>query len=794
LEQLLKRLHSRIKGTDPGLILVLLICLIAIWPFLSRPGLPHETDAELHIYRLAELSRLVRGGEFYPRWAPNFYFGYGYPIFNYYAPLSYYLALPFELLPGVDPVAAIKAVFVGTLLGAALGMYGFMRDNWGRAAGYVAAAAFVYAPYIQYVDPHARGDVAESVSFGVFALALWAVDRLRRSPSAANWVASVLLVAGLVLSHNLMAMVFFAFLLAWALWQIIAARVGGDGTEGTQWHTLPALFLGVGLAAFFWLPVALEQDAVNLSTLIGDGGHFDFRNHFLSISRLFGATALLDWGATESAFTLNLGIAQWLLALVGGTAVLVGKARWRSRGLFFVVAALVLLFLMLPLSIPVWETIPLLPYMQFPWRLLGAMAAVLAVLSGIGINALANFRVANGRGTGGATSTQENRPWLPALAIAIILFLALPLAEVAPWAPEPWNTSARAVSEIERRGRWLGTTSTADFVPATVDTIPRPADQLLADFAAERPLDRVNRASLPEGVTVETERVSPLHTRYRVRSDNPFLLRLFQFDFPGWVARIDGEKVESELGRPEGFLVVPVPEGEHVVEVEFMETAERRAAWLVSGLSLLLMSLGANLVFRVANGGGYAEPARAVAYAGQLSRRMALYVAGVVFVAFVSYLILSPLELLRYQSTGNVAEPAENDTYAQFGGQLALIGYTAPAEVRAGETVEVTLFWKAQQSMDINFQVFLHLTRSDGRIVAQSDKLNPGDFPTRRWPVNKYVRDVHRLVIPADTEPGTYTLSTGMWVQAEGWRLPLVDENGEQIGDHYDIQSMQVFE
>ena len=30
---------------------------------------------------------------------PDFYHGYGYPIFNYHAPLTYYLALPLELLP-----------------------------------------------------------------------------------------------------------------------------------------------------------------------------------------------------------------------------------------------------------------------------------------------------------------------------------------------------------------------------------------------------------------------------------------------------------------------------------------------------------------------------------------------------------------------------------------------------------------------------------------------------------------------------------------------------------------------
>ncbi|HOU40333.1 MAG TPA: hypothetical protein PK829_03595, partial [Promineifilum sp.] len=71
---------------DAGFLVVLLISLLAVWPFLSRASLPEGTDAELHIFRLHELGYLIHGGEFYPRWAPNFYHAYGYPIFNYYAP------------------------------------------------------------------------------------------------------------------------------------------------------------------------------------------------------------------------------------------------------------------------------------------------------------------------------------------------------------------------------------------------------------------------------------------------------------------------------------------------------------------------------------------------------------------------------------------------------------------------------------------------------------------------------------------------------------------------------------
>jgi hypothetical protein len=72
MKLIVKRWLSRI---DPGFGVVLLISLLAIWPFLSISSLPQQTDAELHIFRLHELTGLIQGGEWYPRWAPNFYPG-----------------------------------------------------------------------------------------------------------------------------------------------------------------------------------------------------------------------------------------------------------------------------------------------------------------------------------------------------------------------------------------------------------------------------------------------------------------------------------------------------------------------------------------------------------------------------------------------------------------------------------------------------------------------------------------------------------------------------------------------
>ncbi|MCA9973478.1 MAG: hypothetical protein KC425_24835, partial [Anaerolineales bacterium] len=155
--------------------------------------------------------------------------------------------------------------------------------------------------------------------------------------------------------------------------------------------------------------------------------------------------------------------------------------------------------------------------------------------------------------------------------------------------------------------------------------------------------------------------------------------------------------------------------------------------------------------------------------------------------------VLQPTGLLHLASPPYAAVVARQPAYANLGHQVVLIGFDAPeAPAAAGETLDVRLYWQAIQPLDINYQSFVHLLAADGTLVAQSDHLNPGEFPTRRWPVDKYVRDSHVLQLPAELAPGTYTLAAGLWVAAEGWRLPLLDADGAQVGDTAILTTIEV--
>jgi len=786
---------ERTQKFDWALLLVLVLALVAAAPFLARPGLPRATDAELHVYRAAELGHALRAGAIYPRWAPDLYLGYGYPIFNYYAPLTYYLANLFDLLPGVDVVGGVKAVFVLGLFVAALGTYLLGRELFGPVAGVLAAASFTLAPYIVFIDPHARGDLAEHFAICLLPLAFYAFQRLMSGVGGRGaLLGSVLTLAALVFSHNLLGLVSGGLLLAYWMWAVVFRPVGFSETRQVWWGAL-AFVLAAGLSAFFWLPALLERGAVELN-VIGPG-HFDFHEHFLSVGELLAPSRVLDLGATAPRYRLNLGLAQWLLALpafgvllVRGIRVLPNSKCTNSQCtngpvlLYFLLVGLGLIFLMLPASAAVWERVPWMAYLQFPWRLLGPANLMLAISAA------------------GATTRLPARRWR-GLALAgslgAILILALPVLYPPAWAPAFGPTTPGDIIAWEQRSLALGTTSTGDFLPAGAAQAPlHPEPALVESYAHSGPVDKVNRAVLPEGASVEIVEHGPLHDRLAVSTPRKFTLRLYTFYFPGWRAYVDGEEVAIEVATPEGFITVRVPAGEHEVLVRFEDTPPRTAGWTVSvvGLAMLVVAL---LLIRAPHvqerETRFLEKTRFLEWGGVL----------LLFV-IVKVGVVDPLDnLMRYTSPPGRARAAQYEQRANFrddgGGQIELLGYDLPQRrVRSGDTFPVLLYWHAVTPLDVNYQSFVHLARPLHILWGQEDHLNPGDLPTTRWPLDRYVWDEYEVRVLPGTPPGEYVLNVGLYSMDGGYRLQRYDEQGQApstgsgqvVGDSLVLASVEV--
>jgi hypothetical protein len=108
---------------------------------------------------------------------------------------------------------------------------------------------------------------------------------------------------------------------------------------------------------------------------------------------------------------------------------------------------------------------------------------------------------------------------------------------------------------------------------------------------------------------------------------------------------------------------------------------------------------------------------------------------------------------------------------ARFG-PVELLGADVPAAVRAGETVSVTLAWRALGAVTSAYKVSVQLLDASGAPVAQHDG-EPADWtrPTTSWLPGEVVLDSHSLAIPADLAPGRYELLATLYDPATLARL-----------------------
>ncbi|RLT39823.1 MAG: hypothetical protein DWI57_09535, partial [Chloroflexi bacterium] len=108
-----------------------LALLLPVLTPLLRPGFFVSDDGRFHVYRIAALADAWRDGVLHPRLFPDFGFGYGQAVLNFYSPLSYWPGAALALL-GMSPAVALQwTVALGFVL-AALAAYGYVRSLWGE--------------------------------------------------------------------------------------------------------------------------------------------------------------------------------------------------------------------------------------------------------------------------------------------------------------------------------------------------------------------------------------------------------------------------------------------------------------------------------------------------------------------------------------------------------------------------------------------------------------------------------------------------------------------------------------
>ena len=592
--QPVKRRASRF---DPYILLVILFSLFAIGPLL-QPGYQWDAhDARHSVYFLFEFDQGIQDGIPYPRWQPDFAFGYGYPFFNIYGPLATYVAEGFYLL-GFGYAGAVKIVFALSVVASGLAMYGFVKRVLGRRPALVAAVAYMVIPY-RLVDIYVRAALAESVAYVFVPLVLWGVWSALHHPRLSNIMGLAFAYAALMFTSPLVTLL-LTLILVFFIAALALARVNDEQPfrQLTRESLLPllghlghlllpvalGLVLGVCLSAVFALPAMTENRFVRVDQWYG--GRYAWGSDFVEFFQLFSPR----WGFGVSVpgpgddVSFQLGVVPVVLSLFA----LLPRFRKKPRAglerpaarliLFFAGLTAVVVFLMLGVSALLWEVLPLARLAQFPWRLLTFSVISMAFLCGA---AAISSRPAKGLVD------------LPTLILIVLLILgSLPYMVV--------EMSEQEVS-IANLMRFQQSSDEMTGSTAWVREIPTWSSMADHHIAGEPVTSKVNYGFLyaqPGDQNARTLELGVNHELVEYLSEEPIAISFDTFYYPGWHAYLldpETNEVIEELPiatRGElGLMTVQVPAGLGRVLLQFEDTPVRKL-----GTALTFGSLGIVLV------------------------------------------------------------------------------------------------------------------------------------------------------------------------------------------------------
>jgi len=544
-------------------IFIPLVAFFAVHPLIAH-GCSCGHDFDFHIVNWFEAARQLAHGH-YPQWVATPAWNAGEPRFVFYPPLSWLLgALLGVIMPWTwTPIAYTWLAL--TVSGLAL--HSAARDlKVPPNAALLAAVVYTVNPYMLYTA-YERTAYAELLAAAWLPLLL--AGALRDRPT----IRRIAIPIALLWLTNAPAAVMGCYALALVAVVRLATNPGApplaDGVPGplAGWGRtrrvgeqtlqltttyLVGTLLGLGLASFYLIPAAYERRWVQIKMAILPGMRFSDNFLFHRIGDADHDTVL---------HTASI-VALVMITLTAATLLLALKRTPRAPGLrALTILAVVVVFLLTPLSAPIWSHTPDLPFLQFPWRLLAILAAV------FGLTLADALPAATPRATA-----------IVSVAIAVVFTLPAYHAFRQQCWPED-TVSARLATFVSANP---ASDPTDEYTPNGADN-----DSLTPNnppwWLAQDP-----NAAAPKNPAQDS---GPAPRSLDLNLASPQTLILNLRDYPAWRITINNTIVSTHAHRKDGLLAIPLPAGPAQIHIAWHNTPDHITGDIISILALAVTTI-----------------------------------------------------------------------------------------------------------------------------------------------------------------------------------------------------------
>jgi 6-pyruvoyl-tetrahydropterin synthase related domain len=521
-------------------------------------------DFQFHLAGWLDVAGQWHEGILFPRWAEWANWGFGEPRFIFYPPASWMLGaalgsiLPWQMAPGAF-------IWLALVL-AALTMWRLAREWLPVPQALTAAILYAVNPY-HLVIVYYRSDFAELLASALFPFLV--LGALRVTRDGLNRVPALALVFALIWISNAPAAAIATYSLALLL--VVGCAVLRELKPFLVGAT--AMVGGFGLAAFYILPAAWEQRWVQISQALTE--NLRPAQNFLFTHANDPELVLFNWKVSA--------IALGTIMITALAAVFVARQHRNFLKLWWMLLALAAASasLMFHPSLFLWQLLPKLQFVQFPWRWLVPFDVAFA------------FFVA-------AILQTPRKRWLGWTVILLCTgALGTALVKDAWWDSEDIPVLIAAIHSQR------GYEGTDEYQPLGCDRYQLPGQPpASADNDDSSNFEQSSASPTPkiaivdpdsEALTVVKEenvhivRWTAEEKAFTASANQPASLAPKLINYPAWEVRVDGNHVQAISLPDTAQLSLLLPAGEHTVHVRYRRTPDRTAGSAVSIFSALVL-------------------------------------------------------------------------------------------------------------------------------------------------------------------------------------------------------------